>query len=299
MLDAGDAYVRSLPAQLFELFHLRYLAISYLNAIPAAISKLQNLQTLVILGRDRLRLLGLLMNCLPQEIWRMPQLRHFLFCGRLPEPNGKSSALENLQTLSLVSHSMCTEGILKMIPNLKKLEIDCSDYQDGTHLNNLVHLHQLEILELRSSNAVWRKGEFAFPRMLRKLTLSGLGLPWNEMSVVGSLPNLEVLKLRDHTCYGDRWETSEGEFPWLIFLSVENSNLEHWITGRSHFPSLKWLVLSYCGRLSEIPDVVGEFPLLELIEVDKLNIDLVKSAKMIQEEQQSFGNDFLQVRIGS
>lgn len=283
---------------IFELFHLRYLAVNYLDMIPAAISKLQNLQTLIIHGRDKLRLLGLLMNCLPQEIWRLPQLRHLLFRGRLPHPKGKTSTLENLQTLSLVSHYMCTEGILKMIPNLKKLEIDCSDFQDGAHLNNLLSLHHLEILELRSNNAVWRRADFAFPRELQKLTLSGLGLPWNEMSIVGSLPNLEVLKLRDHACHGDGWETTQGEFPKLRFLSVENSNLQHWITESSHFPSLKCLVLHYCGRLSEIPEVVGEFPLLELIEVDEWNKNLVKSAKMIQEEQQSFGNDYLQIRVG-
>ncbi|KAL8557561.1 hypothetical protein ACS0TY_004852 [Phlomoides rotata] len=48
------------------------------------------------------------------------------------------------------------------------------------------------------------------------------------MSIVGSLPNLQVLKLKNNACGGDTWETSDGEFPQLKFLLIEASNLEHW-----------------------------------------------------------------------
>lgn len=49
------------------------------------------------------------------------------------------------------------------------------------------------------------------------LALSGLGISWEDMAIVGSLPNLEVLKLRYDACIGDTWETSEGEFCQLRF----------------------------------------------------------------------------------
>ncbi|XP_057800215.1 putative late blight resistance protein homolog R1A-10 [Salvia miltiorrhiza] len=151
VLDAGDVYVRSLPDQLFDLFYLAYLAICYLGRIPTAISKLHNLETLSFCAKNNwMNFITSNSFCLPLEIWRMPRLRHLVFYGRLPNPEGiTASSLENLQTPSIVSHTMCSERILRMIPNLKKLEIDCSDGE--IFLNNLVHLRQLEDLKLRSS----------------------------------------------------------------------------------------------------------------------------------------------------
>ncbi|XP_057792301.1 putative late blight resistance protein homolog R1B-16 [Salvia miltiorrhiza] len=43
-----DCNEHPLPAQVFDLFHLRYLAFACLNEIPAAISRLRNLRTLII-----------------------------------------------------------------------------------------------------------------------------------------------------------------------------------------------------------------------------------------------------------
>ncbi|KAL8491444.1 hypothetical protein ACS0TY_023172 [Phlomoides rotata] len=54
------SYVGSLPRQLFELIHLRYLALGTLDDIPAAISTLLNLQTLII--NPRLKKLSLVDN---------------------------------------------------------------------------------------------------------------------------------------------------------------------------------------------------------------------------------------------
>ncbi|KAI3459083.1 hypothetical protein Pfo_015746 [Paulownia fortunei] len=176
------AYV-SLPAQVFDLFHSRYLAFDYPMKIPASISNLQNLQTLIIDPRN---------------------------------------------TYPLV--------------NLEWLETSLEIYV-----------------------------------------------------IVGSLPNLQVLKLRHFTCQGDKWETTEGDFPQLKFLLIHKSDLRHWITESSHFPSLKSLLLHYCRHLSEIPDGIGEIPTLELIEVKYSRKSLVESAKRIQEEQQGCGNDALQV----
>ncbi|KAH6777726.1 hypothetical protein C2S51_009038 [Perilla frutescens var. frutescens] len=290
VLDAGGAYVETLPAQVFELFHLRYLAMNSDDMIPSAISKLQNLQTLILTEWN---------HCLPKEIWQMPRLRHILFRVRIPDPEGTTSILENLQTLSLQSHCMCTEGILKAIPNLRKLKIHCSGFQVCAYLSNLVlYLHQLEILKVHSVYGMdWQKYDLSFPRKLKKLSLSGLRLPWNKMTIFGSLPNLQVLKVRDYACLGSMWETTEGEFPKLEFLLIEISDLEYWITESSHFFRLKCLVLDDCRRLREIPESIGEISTLELIEVKgKAEKSLVDSAKRIQEEQQSLGNDALQIR---
>ncbi|KAL0402596.1 UNVERIFIED_CONTAM: putative late blight resistance proteinR1B-13 [Sesamum latifolium] len=114
------------------------------------------------------------------------------------------------------------------------------------------------------------------------------------MTTVGSLQNLEVMKLTSCSFEGCKWETTEGEFPRLKFLKIRRTNLQHWVTDSCHFPSLEHLQLFSCKRLGEIPDVLGEIPTLQIIEVNRSDRSLVKSAKQIKEEQQSFGNDSLQ-----
>ncbi|KAI3473828.1 hypothetical protein Pfo_030981 [Paulownia fortunei] len=226
VVHKNDHWVRNdnwVPGQVFELIHLRYLASNIpFRSIPAAISKLKNLQTLIIYR---------FMVPLPVEIWRMPQLRHLIFFSfhPLPNPEGAIVALANLQTLSAVTNLICTEKILKMIPNLRKLGIYYFGYKDDQeyHLDNLVHLHQLEKLKLKISGSFGFRGKLSpvFPRTLKKLTLSGCRLPWKDMTIVGSLPDLEVLKLRDSACEGDEWQTTEGEFLQLKFLLIDDSDL--------------------------------------------------------------------------
>ncbi|KAG8380351.1 hypothetical protein BUALT_Bualt06G0006500 [Buddleja alternifolia] len=114
------------------------------------------------------------------------------------------------------------------------------------------------------------------------------------MEIVGSLPNLEIFKINNCSVEDCKWETNEGEFPRLKFLQIIDTNLHQWITESSHFPRLARLTLCNCQNLGDIPDVIGEIPTLELIEVYIKDKSLVESAKRIKEEQQSFGNDCLQ-----
>ncbi|KAL8557560.1 hypothetical protein ACS0TY_004851 [Phlomoides rotata] len=285
-------YRDSLPPQLFELFHLRYLALSFTEKIPAAISNLENLQTLIICSGQRYTHVTL--SHLPLEIWRLPHLRHLIFPGSyaLPIPADRPTLpLEKLHTLTGISDFVCTERILEMMPNLKKLGFSTSVHS----FHNLANLHQLEKLKIRSFS--WEGPDLAFPTTLKKLTLVGVRLPWKDMSIVGSLPNLQVLKLKDNACVGDTWETSYGEFPQLKFLLIEKSNLENWVTEKDHFPRLERLVLRHCWFLQEIPDSIGEISTLELIEVYNIrNSSLMESVRKIQEDQQSYGNDALHVR---
>ncbi|KAK4385798.1 putative late blight resistance proteinR1A-10 [Sesamum angolense] len=150
---------------------------------------------------------------------------------------------------------------------------------------------------------------FRLLRVLDALTVTFMKFPVDvlelfhlsqqDMATIGSLPNLHVLKLR-RCSFGDcKWETTEGEFAQLKFLKIERTNLKQWVTEESsHFPSLERLLLD-CEELSEIPDVIGENPTLELIEVTETrwNKSLVDSAKCIKEKQKDYGNDNLQVQI--
>ncbi|XP_057803001.1 putative late blight resistance protein homolog R1B-14 [Salvia miltiorrhiza] len=299
-------------SQIFSwLSGLRYLVLDCLVELPAAVSNLENLQTLIInVFESWVRL--------PREIWRMQQLRHLVSSfDQLPCPQGATSfPLENLQTLSRVSNLDCTYRLVKMIPNIKKLGIlyssRCefeqssylvddfisshpSQYYDG-HLENLKHLHQLEELKVQVYPGIKGMSNPIFPQSLKKLSLRGWIIPsWRDMAIVGSLPNLQVLKLRELWCEDDEWETAEDEFGSLSFLLIERCGLRKWMTGSDHFPKLKKLLLHQCPYLEEIPADVGDFPSLELIEVEFGNRDVVNSAKGIEEEQKDMGNDNLRV----
>ncbi|XP_047968750.1 putative late blight resistance protein homolog R1A-10 [Salvia hispanica] len=306
VLDALGVHLKELPSQLFELYHLRYLALMGSFTIPSAVSNLVNLQTLIIhlaSGRLREKRDGGVRHSLPLEIWMLPQLRH-LFCHSphmLPHPlQGLNLPLENLQTLLLVSDLVLDEKILQLIPNVKRLGLTYITPQSQSFELHLQDLHQLEKLEVIGyGGSLWRSKSPSFPCTLKKLTLVGVGFTWKDMAIVGLLPNLEILKLLNYACYGLTWETNDDHFPQLKYLLIDGSYLEQWITESNPFPTLKCLVLHSCRSLREIPEGIGEIPTLELIEVEYCTASLVESAKKIKEDQESYGNDVLQVVCAS
>ncbi|KAK4437202.1 putative late blight resistance proteinR1A-10 [Sesamum alatum] len=291
------------PAEITKLVNLRYLAFTYNEALPPSIADLRNLQTLVYhnwtYGKCPI---------FPVEIWMMPKLRHLCVtpCSLLVPRNVKMLVLENLQTLSEVRNLRFRVNILKRIPNLRELGIsydvsptvNWSEYQ----LEALVNLHQLETLKLLfkySSHAseIVNRPKLVFPEKLKRLTLAGCGIPWSSMTIVGALPNLEVLKLRKNACQGIEWEPVEGQFCQLKHLLLEEVDLVQWGANEAHFPRLRRLIIRSCYKLKEIPSAIGEIPTLEMIELVDCHPSAVTCAEKIQEEQESMGNEELKVRI--
>lgn len=298
----SDCSSTSLPDHLFELFHLRYLAFDYPFSIPAAISNLRNLQTLIVASNNHLRPVEL-----PVEIWKLPQLRHLVIASCVfPSEEGATAALESLKTLYKAVNFVCSEKILEKIPNLKKLGIlykgDVEKtYEKDYELRNLAFLQTLEDLKIEVRDFPTEQQSLlspVFPRTLKNLTLSGLGLPWEDFKIVSSLPNLQVLKLREDACIGETWVTSDGGFCKLEFLLIDQSQFENWITESGHFPRLKFLVLHHCWRLVKIPEDVGDIPTLEFIEVDDCNDSLLGSAEEMQDYLDGmYGDSSVQVRF--
>ncbi|KAH6768233.1 hypothetical protein C2S51_013569 [Perilla frutescens var. frutescens] len=288
----------------------KYLALHYDGSLPPSISKLKNLETIVHHHCS----FGKYHPLFPSVIWRMQNLRHlyikpgcYLFNpigNRLP---WKSFYPVHLQTLVGIRNFKWTQGIIKTIPNLKKLgiwydvssSVDWSTYQ----LETLVDLYQLESLKIIIKYDGVRSAvshdppKLAFPQKLKKLTLSGCGIPWASMALIGALPNLKALKLRCEAFSGHAWETLEGEFRQLIFLLLEQISFRWWETDADHFPHLQRLVIRSCGMLEEIPSAVGDIPTLEMIELVDCHPSAVDSAKRIQEEQESMGNEALKFHI--
>ncbi|XP_073118594.1 putative late blight resistance protein homolog R1A-3 [Henckelia pumila] len=293
------------------LVNLRYIAfkapisLDQLNPLKS-LSSLWNLQTIHIAGMGSERPMNL-----PAEIWEMPQLRHLKRNDGdfyLPDPpstkskNGSRdfSVLKNLQTLYNVRNFRCTDKVIGRIPNIKNLGITYRNFAPGHGLdhhevNKLVHLCNLESLLLNCDKDVLQN--LRFPHSLKELTLSSCRLSWEDLTLVGSLPHLEVLKLKRYGVQGPEWNPVEGEFLKLKSLQIKGTNLEEWIADSSHFPRLENLVLQYARDLKEIPCGIGEIQTLKSILLEGCSDSANSSAKEIQEEQRNLGNDDLQVHV--
>lgn len=139
----------------------------------------------------------------------------------------------------------------------------------------------------------------AFPSSLKKLTLLGCRLHWEDVTAkIGPLPLLQVLKLKLDSFIGSDWVTVEGQFCSLKFLLIDFcDDLENWTTDDTHFPRLEHLCLKRLYNLTEIPSSIGEIPTLESIELDRCSYSVEISAKRIREEQEELGNEGLRLQI--
>ncbi|KAG6437991.1 hypothetical protein SASPL_102922 [Salvia splendens] len=280
--------------QVFELINLTHLSSNIPDGIvPPAIAKLQNLQTLIIYRSD---------VRLPVEIWSLRKLRHLMAFSfhPLPLPEGATLSLQYLQTLSLATNFVCCGRMVRMIRNIKKLGIRYSEEKFGVyyHLDNLIHLLQLEKLKMEMHSSSVPRLNPIFPLSLKKLEVSGGWISWRDMTIVGLLPNLQVLKLKNYACYGEKWETTEGGFRMLIHLLIDESNLKFWRTKWTHLPRLQCLMIHRCPYLDEIPNDIADILTLKQIEIDDHNQSLLYSAKNIQKErQENWRNEVLKVVV--
>ncbi|KAG8390587.1 hypothetical protein BUALT_Bualt01G0099100 [Buddleja alternifolia] len=295
--------------ELMQHTKLRYFSLTCFTSLldlkfvsPSSIALLWNLQTLYI---DTFPCDDLIV--LPPEVWEMPQLRDVLIQNFTVLPDLTQierkvfTILKNLQTFSNIIDFRCTREVVARIPNLKKLRIRYDDFStvevDWPYysLHNIAHLHELESLSLHSE--YFSLKNITFPYSLKKLSLGGCGIPWKDMTIVGNLSNLEVLKLYMNSFRGPAWNPVEGEFLQLKFLSIWPTDLVWWEAESIHFPSLESLQLQRIRSLEEIPSGIGEIDTLHSIHLVYCSESINNSAKAILEEQQSMGNEGLQLHI--
>ncbi|KAI3454415.1 hypothetical protein Pfo_011078, partial [Paulownia fortunei] len=108
VLDALTIRFYKFPCQVLKLVQLRYLAITYDGELPAFISRLWNLEVLIVHRHQSIKSSNAPVY-LPIEIWNLHRLRHLQCMGfDLPDPSTDDSLiLEKLLTLSGVSaHSL-------------------------------------------------------------------------------------------------------------------------------------------------------------------------------------------------
>ncbi|KAI3728280.1 hypothetical protein L6452_16914 [Arctium lappa] len=299
VFEFGTISTPFLPSEIGQLVHLRYLSLSTRGlVIPKSISTLQNIQTLVIRGES-----------FPIDFpfckdSNMSNLMHLLISPsvRLQHP----VALQNIRTISMLHLPVGRQPVLERAPNLRKLGLYVSPQRSGLvffpPLDFLIHLEKLKIfIDNDYRHGLPTQARFTWlnrlPQNLRKVTFLNCYLPWSDLSELGRLPNLQVLKILCGAFQGPRWDTNDGEFRKLKCLKIQSPELAEWNTDSDHFPHLERLNMNDCRRLKEIPMCLGDIPTMELIELKWPRRSAADSARRIFEEQRSLGNDGLKIII--
>ncbi|KAL1561290.1 putative late blight resistance protein R1B-16 [Salvia divinorum] len=321
VLDLTDMRFLYFPTVIFELVNLRFLGIDCDSSIPRGISRLWNLQTLI----------GYCQFDEPAELWKLSELRNLEVneIELLKDEEMNYSVLKKLQWISVIQsieETTTWDGVLKSIPNIKRLTIDDGFGTKSTAID-LSHLHSLEILTFSHMRTISSPDGFCcrfrviFPCNIRKLVLLGCAINSEAWGTLCALHKLEVLEMKyctlesEEKCdeeweatNGDEfkreekcdkeWEVADGDvFRSLQVLHLDSLDLVRWIADETNFPRLDHLRLRGCRNLKEIPSGIGDIPTLKLIELVDCSESAEDSAKTIAEEQSENGNDNLKVCI--
>nr|GME18960.1 putative late blight resistance protein homolog R1B-17 [Ipomoea batatas] len=267
-----------MPSGIADLIHLRYLALSTIGSLyKFRFSKLQKLQTLFVsswMGGCHLQL--------PSNILDLLQLRHLHLEKRYSQCF-PSLIQENLQTLYWLKVASSDQNKnFKMVPQLKELGICIEGELVHGCLESLVHLHLLEKLKVEIGRVERFYLPTSFPPNLKQLTLRYTYVPWKEIHIVGKLPNLETLKLKDFAFCGSKWEQTEMGFKKLKVLLISRLDFTSWNASANHFPILEKLVLKYCWELKRVPIDFANIRTLRSIVLESCYSSLVNSAHEIK-----------------
>lgn len=287
ILDAEPIYFTKFPRDLCKLVNLTYIVLSSnFKFIPESLSKLWNVQTLIIYTTSRT--LEIKAN-----IWKMMQLRHVKTNASSLLPGmGRGREGKNLQTLGTISPRSCKEDLFDRVYNLRKLGIRglISELLNVKGLDKLQKLEKLKLV-----NDIWNGPAdsqgisqelpyaYAFPPNLRRITLCATYLAWSEMSKLEMLDNLEVLKVKENAFIGPFWEARAGGFSRLEVLHIECTDLVIWVAEAYQFPRLRSLLLKNCQNLIEIPHTLSKVTTLQFIDLAQVTDSVVASARKIKD----------------
>nr|GMD19905.1 putative late blight resistance protein homolog R1B-14 [Ipomoea batatas] len=154
VIDVENLKFKVLPKQFYELYHLRFIAVSTeLKILPKLFSNFHNMETILFNTTQK----SLEVKA---EIWSMQKLRHVHTNTSMQLPLPPNTSRNNrvgsteIKTLSTISPSSCTSEILDMTPDLQKLGIrgnlvELMESKGGVCLfDNIQKLDRLENLKL-------------------------------------------------------------------------------------------------------------------------------------------------------
>ncbi|KAH7513294.1 hypothetical protein FEM48_Zijuj12G0184900 [Ziziphus jujuba var. spinosa] len=260
-----------------------------IQVYPASICKLQFLEVFDLRSSSSESIL------LPKGIWMMNQLRHLKVSRslQLPDPAERitgTNPLRNLQVLSALSINQKTTLLIRksLFPNLRKLHLlhKHNGIRNWTGQEVLELLTSLEdslpSLRVLKTESLWKFSLNRFdmyPESLTKITnISSIMVP-EHFRILGKLPNLRILKLKDVTLNGSGTQRGlihfvAGEFPKLEVIKMVSVEIVTWEMERDAMPSLQHLVINFCYPLRNLPNELCRLTHLRLIEVSNISKEL-------------------------
>ncbi|KAH0692393.1 hypothetical protein KY285_019490 [Solanum tuberosum] len=255
----------SVPDAIGSLYHLKFLRLRGIYALPSSIGNLKNLQTLIVNE-------GLYSCRLPRETADLINLRHLVASYSKPlKLISKLTSLEvlqgvccdqwidvdpvdlvNLGELSMQrikkSHSLNNISILK---NLSTLRLFCGPFQES--FPSLEFVNSCQKLQKLCLHGKIEKLPL-FPNSITMMVLRRSKFMEDPMPTLGMLPNLRNLILED-AYEGKEITCSDNSFSQLEFLHlIKLRNLERWHLGTSAMPLIKGLGIHHCSELKETPE---------------------------------------------
>ncbi|KAI3997549.1 hypothetical protein MKX01_029380 [Papaver californicum] len=307
----------SLPKELGELVHLRYLSLEKTmlqNINTSYFRKLVSLQTLNLNECIDTLLLD-------DQIWSLQNLRHLYLGSIRPAANVNMSTttlgigkLIDLQSLSIQAGDWLSGGGLKRLTSLKKLRIDkCLHSHSAVIADTVAQLNGLQSLELLSEGAplisiqlsghtrlkkLHLKGEMwewttsvSFPPNLCKLTLKWSCITEDPMPVLERLPNLTFLHLGFNASDRNQMVCSPGGFAHLQVLQLYSlENLEELIVEKTALESLTSMSIEKCVQLVMVPDGIQQLTALQELRV--ANMPLHFRRRIVKED----GDDWNKIK---
>lgn len=306
-----------------KLIYLRYFGIKlrercpvkgqmFYSEIPNSVSNLRHLETIDIR-------FGVVW---PKNMWEMKQLRHLYAHPMKLLPDRQSSAeeadhklsnlqavstlpsanpmkfpdrqLNSLQVLSDLHVDQNTAGFLESrFPNLTKLGL----FKNGDGLMNISEMTAI-VKSLEKLTQLQRLRITGFPKCerhlvnlpseLNKVTLCKTYVDWYLMKILGKLPKLHILKIKDSSNrFPGRLHTLEGEFPKLEVFKMQKYEIEMWQMEDQALPNLQHLVISENLELKTLPDELWRLTGLEKVELSGCSLSLKESIS----ESSSRGGD--------
>ncbi|KAL0414242.1 UNVERIFIED_CONTAM: putative disease resistance protein [Sesamum radiatum] len=247
-----------------KLAYLRYLSLQgcYLDKLPTVISSLLYLEILDLRVRRRM--------IMPNALSKMKRLRHLYFPAILVREGQEKFSLDGLIKLEVLENfdtEMCNSndfpswknyesyGLLYKLSFLDIRKFDCYLSERLSVLRSLLSRETLNVVHMEGHIGELPEG-LKISENFRQIVLNGSELNEDPMPILGALPNLRSLVLRNDAYVGKemKMKCSVSDFPELRSLKLLNLHyLETWDVDERSMQNLSTLAIEKCSKLNTLP----------------------------------------------
>ncbi|GMY35972.1 disease resistance protein rpp13 [Fagus crenata] len=214
----------------------------------------------------------------------LQKLRHLYLGGPTSIPRTDKKALPNLQVLTGIDINEDTKYLFAeaRFPNLRKLGLYYRFYwQELEILSSLHNLRQLQTLKI--FRLCQLTSPYSIHLTLTKVTLVEADLIPTVFTILGSLPNLRILKLQGvyRNCAWSTLHCSESSFRQLEVFVMAHLRVINWELEKGAMPSLRRLVIDCCPLL-EFPEELWCLTALRDVQVLQPSLELANTLQRLQ-----------------